>query len=719
MSKAILYGDISPNVIDGSSIWLVSMAELLAGIFDEVHFQLKQPVKDDKLMSSLAELVNVTIYEPQVDELDPESAALACEALVKQLQPTAVVCRGINACNAFCLRNAIAPLLWSYVTELPFPPERISPNNRNRLSRIAQRSRRLFAQTESARSYLEAIAPPAAGKVVLLNPMIPDSYFSKSKEMPWPPNGELRIVYSGKFARDWKTLEMLELPRALRKLGVPASLTVVGDKFNRDLNDPTWLARMQEALSSAHNDPESGVRWLGGLPRSESMNEIAAADLGLGWRTPQLDGGLEISTKALEYGACRTIPIINQTHSNEEHFGSDYPFFVTSDATVDDLAETIVNALPSGLSASARAFAASAAYSMEQTRIRIARAFERSGALASFNSNDSSVTKVVIASHDLKFMGELMDHLQRSPKFEVQVDRWSTLHEHDEQESLRLLAWADTIFCEWAGPSLAWYSKQNLGNTRLVSRLHRFELDGPWMSDVNWDTVSGMIFVSELYRRMALEKLPIQYEQTSVIPNAVDLDDFDRPKNADARFTLGFVGMVPIHKRPDRALTLLERLLAVDDRYILRFKGRMPWEYPYEWKNPIQKQMYLEFFNRIGSDPILRRHIIFDDFSADVASWQRNIGFILSPSEVESFHMAPAEGMAARSVPIFWKRPGVDEIFGKEFLLNSLEEAVTLILDCRDEATFVSKGEYARSTVARWDPSVLLPLWEDMLGSRR
>ena len=311
-----------------------------------------------------------------------------------------------------------------------------------------------------------------------------------------------------------------------------------------------------------------------------------------------------------------------------------------------------------------------------------------------------------------------MDHLERSPKFEVRVDRWSTLHTHDEQTSLGLLNWADTVFCEWAGPSLAWYSNQNLGNTKLVSRLHRFELDGPWMNSIDWQSVSGMIFVSELYRRMALERLPIEYNQTSVIPNAVDLDDFDRPKTSDARFTLGFVGMVPIHKRPDRAVKLLKKLLEVDDRYVLRFKGRMPWEYPYEWKNPIQKQMYLEFFNQIGSDTSLRSHSIFDDFSADIASWQRNIGFFLSPSEVESFHMAPAEGMAARSVPIFWNRPGVDEIFGEEFLLNDLDAAVSLILDCRDEAVFARKGEYARSSVARWDPSVLLPLWEDTLQKR-
>lgn len=718
MNNVVLYGDISPNVIDGSSIWLVSMTEALAGIFDHVHLQLKQPVIDRKLLSALDNLANLTIHEPEVEELAPDSAALTVESLVHKLGATAVVCRGINACNAFCLRNDIAPLLWSYVTELPFPPERISPNNRNRLTRIAQRSRRLFAQTESARSYLESIAPSAAGKVVLLNPMIPNDFFSHAPKEQWHLGRELKIVYAGKFARDWKTLEMLDLPNALRRLGIPASLTVVGDKFNRDRPDPTWLPRMQEALSKAHADPESGVHWLGGLPRSESASEIKSADLGLGWRTSQLDGGLEISTKALEYGACRTVPIVNRTQANEEHFGSDYPFYVTSDATVEDLAQSIADALPRVLDATEKAFKASESYSMEQTQHRLAQAFQRAGALSTIDPGTSSVTKVVIASHDLKFMGELMDHLERSPKFEVRVDRWSTLHTHDEQTSLGLLNWADTVFCEWAGPSLAWYSNQNLGNTKLVSRLHRFELDGPWMNSIDWQSVSGMIFVSELYRRMALERLPIEYNQTSVIPNAVDLDDFDRPKTSDARFTLGFVGMVPIHKRPDRAVKLLKKLLEVDDRYVLRFKGRMPWEYPYEWKNPIQKQMYLEFFNQIGSDTSLRSHIIFDDFSADIASWQRNIGFILSPSEVESFHMAPAEGMAARSVPIFWNRPGVDEIFGEEFLLNDLDAAVSLILDCRDEAVFARKGEYARSSVARWDPSVLLPLWEDTLQKR-
>jgi len=720
MNSEVIYGDVSPNVIDGSSIWLTSMTEVLSKIFDTVHLQVKQPIKNNLLSGTISKLSNVQIHEPVEDDLTPESAAIYVERLIQEYSPSAVVCRGIDACNAFCLRNLIAPILWSYVTELPFPPDRISPNNKNRLNRISARSRRMFAQTDAARSYLESIAPSSAGKTILLPPMVPTIAYRQEDKVR-NAQDKLSIIYSGKLARAWKTLEMLELPAELKKLDIDAELVVVGAKFNKDRAQPGWLSTMQKAIQDASNDENSGVRWIGSVSREESLRLISQSDLGIGWRTSELDGGLEISTKALEYAATNTPPIINRTSAHEELFGQEYPFYVSSKTTVSQLAALIASQREQINKQSSVLKELSSAFSMDAAVNRLQLAFSHAGCFKSeaYQANispDKKCTRVLIVSHDLKFMGELMDHLTRSPDFEIRIDKWSSLHNHDEEKSNELLAWADTIFCEWAGPSLEWYSNRVNENQKLIARLHRFELDGPWLPSVVWPNVSKMIFVSELYRRMALERLPIVHSATEVIPNSVDCLDFDRPKTANAQYTLGFVGMVPIHKRPDRAVLLLQKLLERDDRYTLRFKGRLPWEYPYEWKNPVQKQLYLEFFNNIAQDKELRKHIIFDGFGADVASWQRNIGFTLSPSEVESFHMAPAEGMAARSVPIFWNREGVDEIFGEQFLLGSLDDAVELILQCRDPDVFAQKGQEARESVLRWDPSNLFPQWESTLS---
>lgn len=714
MSAIVIYGHVSPNIIDGSSIWLMSVAETVSPIFDQVYVQLKDKLENRRLTRSVEGIPNITVVEPKSsDSLSVKQATVEVAQLAVQTNAEAVVVRGFEAANAFCMNGAIAPLLWSYVTELPFPTKKLSRNNRNRLERIASRSRRMFAQTEAARSYLEAIVPSAAGKTVLLPPMIPDRGFRDGMETRRPED-PVQLVYSGKLAKDWRTFEMLDLPKALAALGVEATLTVVGNKFNHATDEAYWVDKMRKALEEADADPNSGVNWLGALSREESLEIISKADIGIGWRSSVLDSSLEISTKALEYGAAKTAPLINRTADHERLFGRDYPFFVQGTDTVDEIAKAIAKGLPKIADAASLSYNASTYYSMSAARERLREAFERSRVAPGGRVSAREKTRVVIASHDMKFMGELMDYLERSPEFEVEQDRWESLHVHDQARSRQLADWADVVFCEWAGPSLAWYSKHKPDGVRLYSRLHRFELAGPWLANVDWSNVDGMIFVSELYRRMAIEQLHIDPANTYVIPNAVDMSDFDRPKLADARFTLGFIGMVPIHKRPDRAVSLLKALLKHDDRYVLRFKGRMPWEYPYEWKNPVQKQLYLEFFNETLNDRELLNHIVFDGFSADIASWQRKIGFMLSPSEVESFHMAPAEGMAARSIPIFWDREGVDEIFGPQFVGRSLEDQVEYILAARDQRLFEERGEEMRRVASKWDPQLLMEDWRNL-----
>ena len=245
MSSVVVYGDVSPNVIDGSSIWLMSISEVLSGVFDEVHIQLKSHPQNRTLLSAIDGIANIHIHAPEgiADDaaLSTTAAAELVERLVKENRASAVVVRGFQAVYDFSLNEKISPMLWSYVTDLPFPPKKLSGTNAQRLKHIAECSRRIFAQTEAARSYWEALVPQAAGKVLLIPPMIPDFAFNTAREPQKATHRTLKIVYAGKLAREWRTLEMLELPRKLKELGIDAQLDVVGAKFNRAKDDPQWV----------------------------------------------------------------------------------------------------------------------------------------------------------------------------------------------------------------------------------------------------------------------------------------------------------------------------------------------------------------------------------------------------------------------------------------------------------------------------------------------
>ena len=84
--------------------------------------------------------------------------------------------------------------------------------------------------------------------------------------------------------------------------------------------------------------------------------------------------------------------------------------------------------------------------------------------------------------------------------------------------------------------------------------------------------------------------------------------------------------------------------------------------------------------DRVNGDPLLRESVVFDGFGSDVAQWFRKIGFILSPSDFESFHLAVAEGVASGSVPLIWPWEGADELYPEETLVSSPAEAADAIL---------------------------------------
>lgn len=723
--SVLLYGDVSPNITDGSSIWLATMAEMLAGIFDEVHLLLKEVDSTRRVLKPVHDLTNVTFHPPfpRTDEPDeasasprltPRRAAQRIATLTRELRPNAIVTRGTDVAAFVSGNQELARIHWAYITDLPYPPDRISTNNLTKLQRITERAHRMFAQTEDARSYLESIAPAAAGKTVLLTPTVPDRYFAEAGTDDGRGGSPLRLVYSGKFARDWRTLEMIGLPRVLAELGVDAELVLIGDKVQEHPADPDWAPAMREALASVAAGEVPGVSWLGGMDRTSAVTEIRGADVGIGWRSHVLDASLELSTKALEYAAAGTPPLLNGSLSNRTVWGEDYPLYCTDD--LHSAARTLRDGISVLDQARRIATAGAEPYSLSRAAARLHTAFRRGSALTS-PAGVARPTKVLVASHDLKFFGEIVDWLEHSPDVEVRIDRWSKLAEHDVETSTQLLEWADVIFCEWAGPNLAWYSRRKRPAQRLVARLHRFEINGPWWPQVETGAIDEMVYVSDYFRRRADALLDLGGIPSRVIPNTLDTLDLARPKLPGAEFHLGLIGFVSFGKRPDRALDLLDSLLDVDDRYVLHLKGRMPWEYSYEWDKPAQRHLYLDLFDRLRQDARLREHVVFDEFSPDIASWLRGIGTVLSPSvdEFESFHLAPAEGMASGAAAVFWDREGVDELFGDDLIASTLAEARDRILELRSAETRERVSRSARARVARWDIDVLSAAWSDAL----
>ncbi|WP_137802683.1 glycosyltransferase [Kocuria sp. 2SI] len=293
---------------------------------------------------------------------------------------------------------------------------------------------------------------------------------------------------------------------------------------------------------------------------------------------------------------------------------------------------------------------------------------------------------VLIAGHDLKFARSWIAHLESSGT-EVLLDEWANHAEHDEQLSLELLSRADTVFCEWGLGNAVWYSRRVRPGQHLVVRVHAQELRRPYLSRIRHQSVDEYIFVGELMRDAAVRSHGVPRAKTRVIPNIVRTLALDQPKTAEAEFTIGMVGIVPQLKRLDRAVTVIEALSDHDTRWTLRVKGKRPQDY--EWMRRREEEMawYGECYRRIEelNERSGREAVVFDPHGDDMPEWFQGVGYALSVSDLESFHLTLPDGAASGAVPVSLAWPGSDLIYPREWLSSSLDAMSSRIVSLQED----------------------------------
>jgi glycosyltransferase involved in cell wall biosynthesis len=572
--------------------------------------------------------------------------------------------------------------LWTYLTDIPQAVTSMTPEIHDDLAKIVAASRVLLCQTEELRSLLETLVPEACGRTALLPPVVPEPEF-ELPERGTPVDGPIKLVYMGKYAPDWNTLEMTAIPSLLADRGRSVEVHMVGDKIHQPRQDPGYAPAMRSALEES-----PGVVWHGGVGRQQAWRIAAGCDVGLSWRNESLDESLELSTKLLEYGRLGLPVVLNRTPMHETLLGSDYPLFVDGD-NIADVIEVAATDYQARELAAQRCSLAARPHSLAHIAERIGALISNTFPVVPELADRRRPLRVLVASHDFKFFTRISDYLASLPGIELRVDVWPALNEHDERASTRLNDWADVVICEWAGPNAAWYSKHKRPGQRLIVHLHRFELFGRYPRNIAINAVDQIVCVSPYYAALTRERTKWPAEKVVVIPNWVDLRQLDRPKLAKAEFNVGFIGVAPMaRKRFDRALDIMAALRRRDRRFQLVVKTKMPWEYPWIWANAEEQELTHAALERIRDDPDLRNGVSFDSFGADVGNWLRRIGFVLSTSDDESFHLAPAEGMASGAVPVIINWPGADSTYSDKWIHDAVDKMPDIIYDT------VNSGEW-------------------------
>lgn len=325
--------------------------------------------------------------------------------------------------------------------------------------------------------------------------------------------------------------------------------------------------------------------------------------------------------------------------------------------------------------------------------------------------------RVAVAGHDLKFAGELLDRLAEDGH-EVRLDQWASHQDHDEETSLALVDWADVVICEWGLGNAVWYSRHKRPGQGLIVRVHSQELFRPNFARMALSQVDRFVFVAPHIRDAARRFRGVGDRPHEVIANIVR-EGSEAERSPESRFVLGLVGVVPRGKRLDRALDVLARLRAEDDRYSLRIKGRMPSDYPWMLAREDEMAYYERQWRRIETDPALAGAVHLDGFSADrdeLDRWYSGIGVALSVSDFESFHFTLVDGAQNGAVPLALAWPGADRLFPETWVHATVPEMAADILTLREADAFEARAAAARREVAeRFDGGTALERWSRMV----
>lgn len=289
-------------------------------------------------------------------------------------------------------------------------------------------------------------------------------------------------------------------------------------------------------------------------------------------------------------------------------------------------------------------------------------------------------TKILVAGHDLKFAKFIMEAIEHRDDLELLVDQWQGHSKHDEEQSHRLLNQADTIFCEWGLGNAVWYSRHKKAGQRLVTRLHLQEITTRHPEQFKHEAIDAYIMVSPYWFEKFVHEFSLERKKCKMVYNLVDTALLDKPKTEDAGFHLGMIGDVPQRKRLDRALDIFEKLYARDKRYKLFVKGKRPEDYP--WMHSAARKPEMDYYRaqyqRI-EDNGWQYNVIFEGHGP-IDTWLQKIGYMLSVSDFESFHLAPAEGMASGALPIVFDWEGARTIYPDQCVYRSVDEACNAVL---------------------------------------
>lgn len=285
----------------------------------------------------------------------------------------------------------------------------------------------------------------------------------------------------------------------------------------------------------------------------------------------------------------------------------------------------------------------------------------------------SDVIGVLVDRGQMSFIDPIIKHWDESGK-EVIVG------ESIDQIEVMLERKPNLIWCEWAG-QLAIELTKLPKQSRIIVRVHGYELNAGYLGQIDWKQIDDVIFVSEHLKDLAIQQCPEipRYCNTYVVPGGVECDKFTIVPDKDGR-KIAMLGYVNARKNIPLALQILVKC----PEHELHIAG--------EW----QDAELLDYVNELGVELGVSDRLVVYGRIEDPNEFFADKSFILSTSTRETFHYAVGEGMAAGLKPVIHCWPSAMEFYEDKWMFASIDEAVAMIQDPGQPETY---REYAQQNL--------------------
>lgn len=381
MQKILIYGDIDMNVIDGSSIWIISILKTLSqNRNNKVSLLLKRPIEKWILLNSVITNSNIELIDCWQRNFDYNeiNSTKSGKAKVLLAYDAVQIIRNLDEKNNYDTilirgNNLIEELVKlkdtagkTIIYGLEHFTDVLGGKEEKKKNELIESIKYLACQTEELAEYFLKLGV-SKDKLFILPLMIPN--FNPTS-ISIKRNG-YKLIYAGKFSPLYNTLEILQAFDRISLTNPQCELLMVGSKF---YNQP-YVEHFEERVKK-HIKTNSNIHFLFGVSREKVLNSVAAYDICISWRSEQVNESLELSTKLLEYGSLGKPVILNKNRMHERLLGKDYPLFANCEDEFIGKVELCLSSEEIYKTSAERVFKTSQNYTFKKVYEKISKYFE-------------------------------------------------------------------------------------------------------------------------------------------------------------------------------------------------------------------------------------------------------------------------------------------------------------------------------------------------------